>query len=176
MHCTKYSPGLLGAVSVYSWVPGFSFRSQPWLASSLMVKLWTEPSFATRGRPDVEVRRITDGDDKGKWKVKVQGFDYYNTRTGTIESGDTSKIAMWLLDTDYDGRSLYPRQVFFPLADSDGGWADLAKNLKAEIDPDLIEAYRGTVSLPFESGQYQRIAVKVIDDRGIESLKVVEVK
>jgi adenine-specific DNA-methyltransferase len=104
----------------------------------------------------------------------VKGFDYYNTRTGTIDSGDTSKIAMWLLDTDYDGRSLYPRQVFFPLADADGGWARLAKNLKAEIDPDLIEAYRGTVSLPFEPGNY--VAVKVIDDRGIESLKVVEVK
>jgi adenine-specific DNA-methyltransferase len=81
---------------------------------------------------------------------------------------------MWLLDTDYDGRSLYPRQVFFPLADADGGWARLAKNLKAEIDPDLIEAYRGTVSLPFEPGN--SVAVKVIDDRGIESLKVVEVK
>ena len=53
------------------------------------------------------------------------------------------------------------------------GWR---KNLKAEIDPDLIEAYRRTVSLPFEPGEYKRIAVKVIDDRGIESLKVVEVK
>ena len=83
---------------------------------------------------------------------------------------------MWLLDTDYDGRSLYARQVFFPLADSEGGWTRLAKNLKAEIDPDLIEAYRGTISLPFDPGEYERIAVKVIDDRGIESLKVVEVK
>ena len=41
-------------------------------------------------------------------------------------------------------------------------------------DPDLIESYRGTVSLPFEPGTY--VAVKVIDDRGIESLKVAEVK
>jgi adenine-specific DNA-methyltransferase len=81
-----------------------------------------------------------------------------------------------LLDTDYDGRSLYPRQVFFPLADAEGGWTRLAKNLKAEIDPELIEAYRGTVSLPFEAGEHKQIAVKVIDDRGIESLKIVEVK
>jgi hypothetical protein len=34
----------------------------------------------------------------------------------------------------------------------------------------------GTVSLPFEPGPNKRIAVKVIDDRGIESLKVVDVK
>ena len=83
---------------------------------------------------------------------------------------------MWLLDTDYDGRSLYPRQVFFPIAAEDEGWARLAKNLKAEIDPELIEAYRGTLSLPFVPGPHKRVAVKVIDDRGIESLKVVEVK
>jgi adenine-specific DNA-methyltransferase len=29
--------------------------------------------------------------------------------------------------------------------------------------------------LPFEPGKYSRIAVKIVDDRGIESLKVVEV-
>lgn len=54
-----------------------------------------------------------------------------------------------MLDTDYDGRSLYPRQVFFPMAGDGEGWAKLARNLKAEIDEELIEAYRGTVSLPF---------------------------
>ena len=56
------------------------------------------------------------------------------------------------------------------------GWARLAKNLKAEIDEDLIEAYRGTVSLPFAPGGHRRIAVKIVDDRGIESLKVVELE
>jgi adenine-specific DNA-methyltransferase len=144
------------------------------LTADLKKKRASNQSFWLVGRPDVDLRKVAKGDHKGKWEIEVKGFDYYNTRTGTIDSGDTSKIAMWLLDTDYDGRSLYPRQVFFPLADSDGGWARLAKNLKAEIDLDLIEAYRGTVSLPFEPGNY--VAVKVIDDRGIESLKVVEVK
>jgi adenine-specific DNA-methyltransferase len=146
------------------------------LTADLKKKRASNQGFWLVGRPDVDLRQILKGDHKGKWEIEVKGFDYYNTRTGTIDSGDTSKIAMWLLDTDYDGRSLYPRQVFFPLADADGGWARLAKNLKAEIDLDLIEAYRGTVSLPFEPGEYTRIAVKVIDDRGIESLKVVEVK
>jgi adenine-specific DNA-methyltransferase len=79
---------------------------------------------------------------------------------------------MWLLDTDYDGRSLFPTQVFFPMSGEKEGWAKLAKNLKAEIDEGLIEAYRGTVSLPFEKGKHGRIAVKVIDDRGIESLRI----
>jgi adenine-specific DNA-methyltransferase len=146
------------------------------LTEDLKKKRASNQSFWLVGRPDLDVRKIKTEDQKGKWQVEVSGFDYYNTRTGTIDSGDTSKIAMWLLDTDYDGRSLYPRQVFFPMAAEDEGWAKLARNLKAEIDPDLIEAYTKTVSLPFEAGEYKRIAVKVIDDRGIESLKVVEVK
>ena len=106
--------------------------------------------------------------------MSVQGFDYYNTKSGDVESGGQDKIAMWMLDTDYDGRSLYPRQVFFPMAGSDDdGWARLARNLKAEIDEELIEAYRGGTSLPFEPGEHRRIAVKIVDDRGIESLKVI---
>jgi adenine-specific DNA-methyltransferase len=146
------------------------------LTEDLKKKRASNQSFWLVGRPDVDLRRIAKGDHKGEWEIEVNGFDYYNTRTGTIDSGDISKIAMWLLDTDYDGRSLYPRQVFFPMADNNEGWAKLARNLKAEIDPDLIEGYRKTVSLPFEPGEYKRVAVKLIDDRGIESLKVVEVK
>ena len=45
--------------------------------------------------------------------------------------------------------------------------------MKTEIDADLIEAYRGTRSLPFEMGKHERVAVKIVDDRGIESVRVV---
>jgi adenine-specific DNA-methyltransferase len=145
------------------------------LTEDLKKKRASNQGFWLVGRPDIELREIAKGDNKAKCEVEVRGFDYYDTRTGTIESGDPSKIAMWLLDTDYDGRSLYPRQVFFPMADDDEGWARLARNLKAEIDSELIEKYRGTVSLPFEAGPHKRVAVKVIDDRGIESLKVVSI-
>ncbi len=59
------------------------------------------------------------------------------------------------------------------MADNKGGWARLAKNLKAEIDEDMIEAYRGTQSLPFEVGKNGRVAIKIVDDRGVESLRVI---
>ena len=151
----------------------------------LKKKARTSPAVWLVGQPDVELRQVpvaamSSSPSGGQrpplqYEVEVRGFDYFNTKTGVIESGNTSQIAMWLLDTDYDGRSLYPRQVFFPMADEDEAWARLAKNLKAEIDPDLIQAYRGTVSLPFEPGKHKQIAVKIVDDRGIESLRVVEV-
>jgi adenine-specific DNA-methyltransferase len=144
------------------------------LTEDLKKKRASNESFWLIGQPDVRVERVASGEDKGKFTVSVHGFDYYNTKTGGIESGGEDRIAVWLLDTDYDGRSLYPRQVFFPMAGEREGWARLAKNLKAEIDEELIEAYRGTVSLPFEQGGHKRIAVKIVDDRGIESLKVME--
>ncbi len=146
------------------------------LTEDLKKKRASNESFWLIGQPDVEVERITEGADKGKVRVSVHGFDYYNTKTGQIESGGADKIALWMLDTDYDGRSLFPRQVFFPMAGENEGWAKLARNLKAEIDEELIEAYRGTVSLPFEPGEHRRIAVKIVDDRGIESLKILEVE
>jgi len=146
------------------------------LTDDLKKKRASNESFWLIGQPDVVVERIAEGEDKGKYTVSVHGFDYYNTKTGGIESGGDDKIAVWLLDTDYDGRSLYPRQVFFPMAGENEGWARLARNLKAEIDEELIEAYRGTVSLPFEPGEHKRIAVKIVDDRGIESLKVIELE
>ena len=87
----------------------------------------------------------------------------------------TNRIAVWMLDTNFDGRSLFPHQVFFPMAGEKDGWARLARNLKSEINEELIEAYRGNVSLPFTIGSYKRIAVKIVDDRGIESLKLIDV-
>jgi len=66
------------------------------------------------------------------------------------------------------------RQVFFPLVSDVEGWSKLAKNLKAEIDQELIEAYRGTVSFPFSVGEYKQCAVKIVDDRRIESLRIIK--
>lgn len=144
------------------------------LTDDLKKKRASNESFWLIGQPDVQIERIAKGEHKGRLQVSVHGFDYYNTKTGGVESGGTEKIAVWLLDSNYDGRSLYPRQVFFPMAGAKEGWARLAKNLKAEIDEELIEAYRGTVSLPFAPGANRRIAVKIVDDRGIESLRVME--
>jgi adenine-specific DNA-methyltransferase len=133
-------------------------------------------SFWFIGQPDAEIIKINDGQHAGKYQVKVAGFDYYDPRTGTIESGGLNKIVMWMLDTDYDGRSIYPRQVFFPMENKDLDWTKISKNLRAEIDEELIEAYRGDTSLPFEAGENKQVAIKIVDDRGIESLKIIEVR
>lgn len=126
-------------------------------------------SFWLMGQPDVEVRKRKDG----QYEVEVHGFDYFDTVKGELVSGGKSKIAMWLLDTDYDERSLFPRQVFFPMAGKGEGWEKLKKNIRAELDESRLQSFHGTVSLPFEAGEHRKIAVKIVDDRGIESLKVI---
>ena len=143
------------------------------MTEDLKKKRSSDQSFWLVGQPDVEL--IPDKRSKTRYKVKVNGFDYSDVKKGTVESGSTSRISMWMLDTDYDGMCLQPTQVFFPMGGKKDGWNKLAKTLKAEIDPDLIEKYAGNESLWFTVQPNSQIAVKIIDDRGIESLKVMRV-
>jgi len=130
----------------------------------------TNQSFWLMGQPDVQLKALPDG----RWQVEVNGFDYFDTAKGELVSGGKAKIAAWSLDTDYDGRSLFPHQFFFPMAGKDEGWMKLKKDIRAELDEDLLKHFVGTVSLPFEAGDNNTVAVKIVDDRGIESLKVMK--
>ena len=126
-------------------------------------------SFWLMGQPDVDLRRRKDG----SFEVEVNGFDYFDTVKGELISGGKGKIAMWSLDTDYDDRSLFPRQVFFPMAGKDEGWKKLKRDIRAELDESQLDSFHGTVSLPFAAGDNKKAAVKIVDDRGIESLKII---
>ncbi len=123
----------------------------------------SDSPFWLVGQPDIKLQQNSEG----KFVVEILGFDYFDPTSGECLTGGTSKIAVWSLDIDYDGRTMYPSQIFFPQTDD---WAKLAKNLKAVIDSVLIRAYEGSVSLPFEPGKYSRAAVKVVDSRGVESM------
>jgi adenine-specific DNA-methyltransferase len=126
-------------------------------------------SFWLMGQPDVDLRKRKDGN----YEVEVNGFDYFDTVKGELVSGGKAKIAMWLLDTDYDDRSLFPRQVFFPMAGKDEGWKKLRRDIRAELDESQLDKFHGTISLPFEAGENRKAAVKIVDDRGIESVKIL---
>ena len=138
------------------------------LTKDLRKKRSSNQSYWLIGQPDVEVKKAKDG----KYKVKVNGFDYYDPISGEIISKGTRHIAMWFLDTDYDERSLYPEQVFFPEGDSKRDWTRLAKALNGEVNEELIEHFRNVESLPFSIGEHKKIAVKIIDNRGIESFVI----
>ncbi|MFZ4702685.1 MAG: hypothetical protein ACOYMG_21795, partial [Candidatus Methylumidiphilus sp.] len=116
----------------------------------------------------------------GEYTVEVEGMDVYDPVSNQLYPTDKDRIAAWFLDSDYDGRTFCICQAFFP---DKSKWAKLAKALgeKGVIDEEKFAALSGLVSLPFhrpidlQAGRVWRVAVKVIDPRGNEGLRVVEV-
>ena len=122
-------------------------------------------SFILVGQPDVQLKMGVDG----RLTVEVQGFDYYDPGKQSMVTGSSKNIAMWMVDGNYDGRCVNPQQCFFPGADV---WKKLETTLKGTIVPARLKAYQGTKSLPFKPGENLKVAVKIIDDKGFESIRV----
>jgi adenine-specific DNA-methyltransferase len=114
----------------------------------------------------------------GQYVVEVEGMDVYDPVSNTLFPTDKERIAAWFLDSDYDGRTFCISQAFFP---DRSKWDKLTRALgeRGVIEPERFEALAGLRSLPFplplqlEPGREWRIAVKVIDPRGNEGLRVV---
>jgi adenine-specific DNA-methyltransferase len=122
--------------------------------------------FTVFGLPRVKLELA--GDDE--WAVEMEGVDIYDPVTNTIQATKAGKVAAWFLDSDYDGRTFCIAQAFFP---DSTAWDKLARALKSIVDPARFAAFSGTKSLPFKAGEHERIAVKVIDPRGNEVMRVM---
>jgi adenine-specific DNA-methyltransferase len=61
------------------------------------------------------------------------------------------------------------RQGFFPRTSA---WDSIQKALKGSYEEFVWEHSAGTTSAPFEAGEHQQVAVKIIDDRGNELLVI----
>ena len=73
------------------------------------------------------------------------------------------------LDTDYDGKVFCIYQAFFP---DNTAWQKLSRALRGSIEEGAFEALSGTFSIPFKPGDRKTVAVKVIDPRRNEVMKV----
>ena len=109
--------------------------------------------FTVFGQPDVNVEKQKDG----TYRVELLGVDIYDPQTGEVHSTSGKNVAAWFLDTDYDGMTFHICQAFFP--GNPDAWDKLQRALRAQIDPDIFDRMRGTVSFPFKPGEHQRIAV-----------------
>jgi adenine-specific DNA-methyltransferase len=122
--------------------------------------------FTVFGRPRTKVSP-PDGD--GMYTVEMEGVDVYDPVNNTVVDTGAAKVAAWFVDGDYDGRTFCITQAFFP---DRGAWDKLSKALAGVVDPERFELFSGTVSLPFPAGKHKCIAVKVIDPRGNEVMRV----
>jgi adenine-specific DNA-methyltransferase len=115
----------------------------------------------------------------GTYQIEVEGMDVYDPVSNTLFPTDKERIAAWWLDSDYDGRTFCICQAFFP---DKSKWDKLARALgdRGIISEDAFSALSGLKSLPFpkparlKKGEKWRVAVKVIDPRGNEGMRVVE--
>jgi adenine-specific DNA-methyltransferase len=139
------------------------------LVGDLVKTSKTTKLFTVFGLPDVKVSKEKDREVT----VTLTGVDIYDPVTGQTSHDDGENVAAWFLDHDYDGRTFCVCQAFFPGGKSKNPWEKLQKALKGSIDEDRFESLRGTTSIPFKPGK--KVAVKVIDDRGNEVVKVVGV-
>lgn len=126
--------------------------------------------FAVFGEPDA----VATGLGADDWQIEVRGIDVYDPASGEVHSDDPTQIAAWFLDQDYDRKSFLISQAFFPGAGASDPWERLSRALNGWVDPDAFEMLRGTVSLPFRAGIERRAAVKVIDFRGNEAIRVLD--
>ena len=133
-------------------------------------KTGTGNLFTVFGEPDIEVRAVGDGE----LVVEVKGVDVYDPTTGDVRSDGVDKIALWMIDSDYDGESFFVRHCYFT-----GGGQDpykrLKQALKADIDEEAWASLYRTESRAFTRPSTGRLAVKVINDYGDEVVKVFEV-
>ena len=134
----------------------------------LLKKTGSGNLFTVFGEPDVAVTH--EGEDV---VVEIKGVDVYNPTTGEIRSSGTGEIALWMIDTDYDGESFFVRHSYF--TGGNDPYKRLRAALKADIDLVAWETLYQTKSRPFPKPEKGKIAVKVINHYGDEVLQVYEV-
>jgi len=125
--------------------------------------------FTVFGEPDIDLTRTPDG----QVVVDLRGVDVYDPTTGEVRSNGTDRVALWMIDTDYNEESFFVRHCYFT-----GGQDPLKRlkvALKAEIDEDAWASLYSTTSRPFDAPTTGKIAVKVINDYGDEVMKVFEI-
>ncbi len=125
----------------------------------------TSQLFTVFGLPRTELKTT----DSGEYIVKMEGVDIYNPVDNTVNSAGADKVAAWFVDSDYNGRDFCITQAFFP---DKSAWTKIARDLKGVVDPECFEKFSGTESLPFPAGEHACVAVKVIDPRGNEVMRV----
>jgi adenine-specific DNA-methyltransferase len=148
-------------------VPATYIQASPDLAmADLLKQTRASQIFSVVGRPDAIARATNDN----RWEVELLGVDTFDPVTMEARKLDGKDAAAWLLDVAWDGHVFHVSQAFFPRTRA---WDALKRDLRADFAESLWEHLAGTVSAPFTAKKGDKVAIKVIDDRGNELLRVL---
>ena len=132
---------------------------------SLLKTTASSQLFTVFGEPDIELIK-----KEQSYTIQLHGVDIYDPVDGVVHSENANRVAAWFVDTDYDGQTFCIVQAFFP---DKSAWKKIERALKGTLAEERFELLTGQVSLPFKAGEHKRAAVKVIDPRGNEVMKVI---
>ncbi len=87
--CFQFDPEAVKDIDETHWSGGTLLKAQMnanLLTDELKKKRAGNESFWLIGQSDARVERITNGEDASKFRISVQGFDYYSTKTSNVDS------------------------------------------------------------------------------------------
>jgi len=126
-----------------------------------------EMLFSPLALPDIEIQATRNGKEK-QYCVTLKGVALFDRKRRTTEykAADSGYVSAWYLDEDYDGDCFVDCQMFFDFKKA----PNIKAALRTEVDPE--EFTLKLDSEPFPARGYKRVAVKVVDVYGNESVVV----
>ena len=139
----------------------------PWLKEEK-----TDTAFTIISEPEVRLHKL----ENGRVQLEVVGLNCFNPKLGAVEVGDARQMMGIMVDTEYDTESFRARLTNVRQVNRN---QRTLRNLRAafnrEIDPEKWEQMLTTKTIPFELPEPGvKIAVKVIDQTGMEHMTVID--
>ena len=153
-------------------VPATYVQATPDLMmGDLLKNMRSSQIFSVCGLPDIRLtrREPEKPGDPLRYAVELRGLDVFDPATMETHALKGDDVPAWFIDTDYNDLCFHVTQAFFPRTSA---WESLKKALKGTYEESVWDHLAGTKSTPFEVGEYGKVAVKVIDDRGNELMVV----
>jgi adenine-specific DNA-methyltransferase len=131
----------------------------------------SDVAFVEIGEPDIDLEPTDDG----RLFVKVNGYDSYNPKTGTVQPSDGRDIIYWAVDTDHDGKSFFATLMHFPLGIKDKQVQKFRAKLAQcpTMDAEKWEYSHGLTSMPFDPPGSGMIAVRITTATGTDISKTM---
>lgn len=157
-------------------LPAFYVQATPDLMMNDLLKtMRSSQIFSVCGLPEIKIKRnkSKSKSEPDTYQVTLLGLDTFDPTEMETISRKAEDVPAWFLDTDYNNLVFHVDQAFFPKT---GAWDNLKKSLKGVYEDEVWNHLSGVTSAPFEAGEQDQVAVKVIDERGNELMIVKSLK
>lgn len=134
----------------------------------------SDNAFVVISEPDLAIHDELNG----QVSIEVRGLTTYNPATGQVEPTGDRRIAGLMTDTAYDQESFKVCLLNLPQQGqiSERRLQQIRDAFGSEIDDVKWQRMRSTHTLPFDRPtKGGKVAVKVIDQTGVEHMKVLDI-